>query len=90
MKQFSILQICEKTGLSELSLVHLIENEWISPNPRYSKDQNLDEEDLARIRLILDLKNQFGVNDEAVPLILHLIDQIYYFRAEMTARSKTH
>lgn len=33
------------------------------------------EVDLARARLIRDLRRDFGVNDAAVPLILDLIDQ---------------
>ena len=37
-----------------------------------------DEEDVCRILLIHDLKDKFGVNDEAVPVILHLVDQLNF------------
>jgi len=36
--------------------------------------------DLARARLIRDLKNDLGVNDEGVGVILHLLDQIHGLR----------
>ncbi|MCS3928869.1 hypothetical protein M2175_003900 [Bradyrhizobium elkanii] len=35
------------------------------------------EADLARARLIQDLKAYFGVNDEGITIILHLLDQLY-------------
>jgi chaperone modulatory protein CbpM len=36
--------------------------------------------DVARARLIQELKNGFGVNDEGVDIILHLLDQLHGFR----------
>ena len=36
--------------------------------------------DLARARLIKDLKVDFGANDEGVTIILHLLDQLYGLR----------
>jgi chaperone modulatory protein CbpM len=36
--------------------------------------------DLARARLICDLQRGLGVNDEAVPIILHLLDQVHGLR----------
>lgn len=40
----------------------------------------LDEEDLARAKLIRELQEVFGVNDEAIPIILHLLDQLYFLK----------
>lgn len=36
-----------------------------------------DMEDIARMLLIRDLKEDFGVNDESIPVILYLIDQLH-------------
>ena len=36
--------------------------------------------DLARARLIHDLKHNMGVNDEGLGVILHLIDQMHGLR----------
>ena len=39
-----------------------------------------DEADRARIRLIVELRRDLEVNDEAVPVVLRLLDQIYGLR----------
>jgi chaperone modulatory protein CbpM len=39
--------------------------------------------DLARAQLIHDLREDFGVNDEAVSVILHLVDQMHGLRRSM-------
>ncbi len=57
-------------------IIHFIEEEWV--NPIDSELKMLDEEDVCRILLIQDLKDKFGVNDEAVPVILHLVDQLNF------------
>jgi chaperone modulatory protein CbpM len=36
--------------------------------------------DLARARLIQDLRLDFGVNDKGVAIILHLLDQLHGLR----------
>ena len=60
-------------------MVALIEREWVSP----AAPDSLDEEDIARIHLIQELRIDFGANDEAIPIILHLMDQLYYLRLQM-------
>jgi chaperone modulatory protein CbpM len=86
-KYFSIVEVCQFTGLKAETLSMYIEREWISPNQYISEMEGLDEEDLARLNLILELKRDFGVNDESVPLILHLVDQIHYLRNELIKAS---
>jgi chaperone modulatory protein CbpM len=36
--------------------------------------------DVTRAHLIRDLKSDFGVNDEGVDVILHLVDQLHGLR----------
>lgn len=57
-------------------ILECIEEEWIRPSDMEGK--LLDEEDLARVELIWELREDFGVNTEAIPIILHLIDQLNY------------
>ena len=57
-------------------IIHFIEEEWV--NPIDTELKMFDEEDVCRILLIHDLKDKFGVNDEAVPVILHLVDQLNF------------
>ena len=41
------------------------------------------EVDLSRAQLIRDLREDLGVNDEGVSVILHLIDQMHGLRHSM-------
>lgn len=67
-------EVCRFYHLEEDLIIRFVNEEWIYPKER---DQlGFDEEDLARIHLIQELREDFGVNDEAVPIILHLIDQL--------------
>lgn len=59
-------------GLSSDMIIHYIEEEWVLP----LEENFFDEEDITRIKLIYDLQEELGVNEESVPIILHLIDQI--------------
>jgi chaperone modulatory protein CbpM len=64
-------------------IIHFIEEEWVRPIDR--EHLMLDEEDEARIGLISMLKSEFEVNDESVPIILHLLDQLHYFHHRLRA-----
>jgi len=80
MHSISIVEISKRTGVSEETLSNYIERNWISPTIENGHERKFDEEDLARIQLILDLTRDFGVNDESIPIILHLVDQIHFLR----------
>jgi len=69
-------EISEICGIPSTLIVHFIKEEWV--NPIDQELVMLDEEDVCRILLINDLKEKFGVNDEAVPVILHLVDQLNF------------
>jgi chaperone modulatory protein CbpM len=56
-----------------------IEAEWLAPVTG-KKTFLFSEADLARARLILDLKLDFGVNDEGIAIVLHLLDQLHGLR----------
>ena len=56
-----------------------IEAEWLAPFTS-GKIPLFSDADLARARLIQDLRLDFGVNDEGVAIILHLLDQLYGLR----------
>ena len=58
-----------------------VEAEWLVPViAKSSTTFQFSEADLARARLIGDLKTDFGVNDEGIAIILHLLDQLYGLR----------
>jgi chaperone modulatory protein CbpM len=83
MKVFTIHEACDCTGLKEDTVTMYIEREWISPGLKVSEEPQLDEEDVARLQLILELQRDLGANDEAIPVILHLVDQLHYLRSQI-------
>ncbi len=59
-----------------------IENAWIRPQGSPGS-YAFNEIDMARIRLILDLRETMEVNDAALPTVLSLLDQLYEMRRRM-------
>ncbi len=80
-EQMSFEEAAKLIGIELAVVIEMIEHEWIIP----VSEQMLDQEDMARARLIVDLRIQFGVNDEAIPVILHLADQLYQLRDQLSA-----
>lgn len=62
-------------------IIHFIDEDWVQPLGGNTRE--MDEEDLARIRLIRDLKEDFGVNDEGMSIILQLLDQLNRIHLEI-------
>lgn len=56
-----------------------LDQRWLIPDQR-SAEMTFSETDVARAHLIRDLKSDFGVNDEGVDVILHLVDQLHGLR----------
>src|SRR5262245_65857608 len=54
---------------------------WIKPAGAAA--QNYSEADLARAALICNLEDELGFDEEDVPALLNLIDQIHGLRAEL-------
>ena len=78
-KYMTLNEAAELFGVEQVIVVEMIRHEWVHP----AEELTLDEEDVARIQLILELRHQFGANDEAIPVILHLMDQLYYLRSQL-------
>jgi len=55
---------------------------WIIP-PQTEPEVAFADVDLARAQLIHDLRDDLGVNDEGIAVILHLIDQVHGLRRSM-------
>jgi chaperone modulatory protein CbpM len=76
------MEIQEFVSRSHLDIATLngwIREEWLVPLESGSMFQ-FSEADLARAQLIHDLEVDFGVNDEGIAIILHLLDQLYGLR----------
>jgi DNA-binding transcriptional MerR regulator len=79
---YSLLEVVERCRVPEEKVQRFVACAWILP---LDADQELfDEDDLARIRLIHELQQDFGVNEAAIPVVLHLIDQLNRIHLEIT------
>ena len=74
-----IEEFVSRSHLDVATLNAWIEEEWLAPLSSGSTFQFSDA-DLARALLIRDLKVDFGVNDEGIAIILHLLDQLHGLR----------
>ncbi|MEQ8398674.1 chaperone modulator CbpM [Thalassobaculum sp.] len=63
-------------GLTRTRLRICIEQEWVRP-ARGDRGHAFDDLDVARLRLIAELTEDLQVNDDAVPIILSLVDQVH-------------
>lgn len=77
----SFMEICQEFHLSPDDVEMFMAEEWVTPFDE--EGPYFDHEDLARIELICELRNELEVNDEAIPIILNLLDQIHLLRAAL-------
>lgn len=79
--QKRIEEVCHDMEMEQEIILHFIQEEWVTP---YDQEAMIfDDEDLSRIQLIQELQHDLGVNDEAVPIILNLIDQLNLLRSHL-------
>src|SRR5215207_1671525 len=65
-------------------LAHWIENRWVLPEQQGESGRWVFHEvDIARIELILHIRREFAVDEEATSLFLGLLDQVYSLRRQM-------
>jgi len=71
-----------RARLERQSLEAWVASGWLVP-PQTDPEVMFADVDLARVQLIRDLREDFGVNDEGVSVILHLVDQMHGLRRSM-------
>ena len=71
-----------RARLEHRSLQAWVAAGWLVP-PQTDPELMFSDVDLARAQLIRDLREDLGVNDEAVSVVLHLIDQMHGLRRSM-------
>ena len=69
-------------GLDSRDLARWIANRWVLPEPR-GQTWIFHEVDVARVKLILEIRHQFAIDEEAMPLVLGLLDQVYDLRRQL-------
>ncbi len=71
-------------GLGEPELTAWIDRGWIHPE-QIGAEPVFHDLDIARIRLIHDMRGTMLIDDETIPLVLSLLDQVYDLRAGLRA-----
>ncbi|HAO40524.1 MAG: chaperone modulatory protein CbpM [Afipia broomeae] len=75
------------SGLQVQTLDLWLEQRWLIPEET-SVGIQFSDIDVARARLIHDLKSDLGANDEGIDVILHLMDQIHGLRHALAQLQK--
>jgi chaperone modulatory protein CbpM len=78
----SKLEFLSRTQLDQETLEVWIGEQWLIP-AETAGEAAFSEIDLARAKLIRDLKQDMGVNDEGIGIILDLLDQVHSLRQAM-------
>ena len=77
------LDFLYRAQLDQETLEVWSEEEWMVPSETAGEPE-FSEADLARAKLIRDLKHDMGVNEEGVGIILNLLDQMHSLRRAMS------
>jgi chaperone modulatory protein CbpM len=71
--------------IDRVELTQWIELGWVAPERPAAAEPVFSDVDVARICLICDLRHDLEVEEETMPLILSLLDQVYTLRRQMNA-----
>jgi chaperone modulatory protein CbpM len=74
----------EIEGLERAELEHWIEVRWVRPE-RAGEAYVFHEIDVARIHLIVELRRELMIDEEAMPVVLNLLDQVYALRRRLNS-----
>jgi chaperone modulatory protein CbpM len=69
-------------GVDEPTLEVWVAHEWVRPR-REAGRPVFEEIDVARVQLIVELRDQLEVGEAAMPVVLSLLDQLHATRAQV-------
>ena len=70
-------------GLTSAELEICVSAGWIVPDEALPGERCFEDIDVARLKLIHDLRVDLALGDEAVPVVLKLLDQIHALRYQL-------
>ena len=76
-----IQEFAGRTRVDQRLIESWVGEGWLIPHS--AAEPLFTDLDVARARLIRELKEDFGVNDEGIGLILHLLDQVHGLRRQI-------
>lgn len=84
MSRWTLEQVVAEIGVDRMAVTSWIEQRWVLPETEDSVWQ-FDDMDVARLRLIAELTGELEIGNEAIPVVLNLLDQIYELRDKLSA-----
>ncbi len=75
-------------GIEPQELERWIHERWVLPESQ-PEGYVFHEIDVARVRLIVELRRDLAVGEEAMPVLLNLLDQLYALRRRMKALAQS-
>lgn len=76
-------EFLERARIDRHTLQIWIKEEWLLPQES-AEGRLFTDLDVARANLIMDLRENMGVNDAGLDVILHLLDQMHGLRRAMS------
>jgi chaperone modulatory protein CbpM len=78
-----IVAVCTLfTGLEVREVERWIGEAWVLPDTA-GGTYVFHDVDIARVRLIVELRQDMAIDDEAMPVVLNLLDQVYALRRRL-------
>ena len=77
--------------VTEVTLTRLrvwVREGWVVPQRDSEGQPAYDATDVARLRLLCHLEDELDLGDEAMPVVLSLLDQVYGLRRELKALAR--
>jgi chaperone modulatory protein CbpM len=76
------LLVAQVAGVQRPDVQRWIDNDWIRPQGGVGGYLFMDI-DVARVRLILELRDELDIDEAALPVVLLLLDQLHDLRRRM-------
>ena len=80
----SLEAVCETVSVRPADLQRWIGRAWVRPLEHAGQWQ-FEEIDVARVRLIVTLRDELRVEEDTLPVVLSLLDQLHDARREVQA-----
>jgi len=74
--------VAQVRGLQRADVDRWIAQQWVKPDGTAGQ-YAFQDIDVARVRLIRELRDELQVNEEALPVVLSLLDQLYDMRRRL-------
>lgn len=77
-----LAELVDELNCPREEIVLWVERRWVLPLQQ-DGDLVFSETDIARVQMIIELRRDMGIDDEAMPVVLDLLDKLYGVRRQM-------